>query len=83
MAPTIVVIGATGNTGKSVNLATLPQVEMQKDWATIDAAWLRSQEVGRVYIAPHNLPHQFVEESALHPPYRPAASWCQPPTLGN
>ncbi|KAH6653140.1 hypothetical protein BKA67DRAFT_519088 [Truncatella angustata] len=97
MAPTILVVGATGNTGKSVvrnlpklldssklnyrilgltrsldnpasqKLAKLPRVEMQeKDWTTIDAAWLRSQEVTRVYIAPHNLPHQFVEESAFH-----------------
>jgi len=38
----------------------------EKDWTTINAAWLRSQEVAKVYIAPHNLPHQFVEESALH-----------------
>jgi uncharacterized protein YbjT (DUF2867 family) len=97
MAPTILVIGATGNTGKTVvrnlpkllessdpsyrivgltrsldnpvsqKLAKLPHVEMQeKDWTTINAAWLQSQEVVRVYIAPHNLPHQFVEESALH-----------------
>jgi uncharacterized protein YbjT (DUF2867 family) len=97
MAPTILIIGATGNTGKNVarqlpkllelsnssyrilgltrslenpvsqKLAKLPHVEMQeKDWTTIDAAWLRSQEVAKVYIAPHNLPHQFVEESALH-----------------
>jgi uncharacterized protein YbjT (DUF2867 family) len=97
MAPTILVIGATGNTGKSVvrdlpklleasnssyrilgltrsvdspasrKLSKLPKVEMlEKDWTTIDAAWLRSQEVVRVYIAPHNLPNQFVEESALH-----------------
>jgi uncharacterized protein YbjT (DUF2867 family) len=97
MAPTILVIGATGNTGKSVvsnlpkllelsnsnyrvvgltrsldsavsqKLAKLPHVEMQeKNWTTIDAAWLRSQEVVKVYIAPHNLPHQFMEESALH-----------------
>ncbi|KAF4764603.1 hypothetical protein N7455_011027 [Penicillium solitum] len=97
MAPTILVIGATGNTGKSVvynlpkllestnsshrilgltrslnspasqKLSNLPHVEMQeKDWTTIDAAWLRSQEVTKVYIAPHNLPHQFAEESALY-----------------
>ncbi|GJC97918.1 nmrA-like family protein [Colletotrichum higginsianum] len=98
MSPSILVIGATGNTGKSVvrhlpkllesgkngtyrvigltrslsspvsqKLAKLPHVEMlEKDWTTIDSAWLRSQEVTRVYIAPHNLPHQFVEESALH-----------------
>jgi uncharacterized protein YbjT (DUF2867 family) len=38
----------------------------EKDWTTIDVAWLRSQEVVRVYIAPHNLPPQFVEESALY-----------------
>lgn len=97
MAPTILVIGATGNTGKSVvrqlpmllessntgyrvlgltrsldnpasqKLAKLPHVEMQeKDWTTIDATWLQDHEVERVYIAPHNLPHQFVEESALY-----------------
>jgi uncharacterized protein YbjT (DUF2867 family) len=97
MAPTILVIGATGNTGKSVvrnlsmllesknsnyqilgltrsldnpasqKLAKLPIVEMQeKDWTTIDAGWLKDQAVTRVYIAPHNLPHQFVDESALY-----------------
>ncbi|SPJ77032.1 related to NmrA-like family protein [Fusarium torulosum] len=97
MTPTILIIGATGNTGKNVvrqlpkllelsnssyrilgltrsldnpvsqKLAKLPHVEMQeKDWTTIDAAWLQSQKVTKVYIAPHNLPQQFVEESALH-----------------
>lgn len=97
MAPTILVIGATGNTGKSVvrnlpkllssskssyqivgltrslnssvskKLAELPGVEMrEKDWTTIDAAWLQSLEVVKVYIAPHNMPNQFVEESALY-----------------
>lgn len=97
MAPTILVVGATGNTGKNVvrslpyllannkmsyrilgltrsldspasqKLAKLPHVEMQgKDWTTIDAAWLQSREVVRVYIAPHNLPNQFVEESAFY-----------------
>jgi uncharacterized protein YbjT (DUF2867 family) len=39
---------------------------LEKDWTTIDAAWLQSQKVVRVYIAPHNLPHQFIEESALY-----------------
>ncbi|GKT49559.1 uncharacterized protein ColSpa_09740 [Colletotrichum spaethianum] len=98
MTYTILVIGATGNTGRSVvrhlpallesskngtyrvlgltrslsspasqKLARLPQVELlEKDWTNIDAAWLRDQEVTRVYIASHNLPQQFVEESALH-----------------
>ncbi|CAO3702405.1 unnamed protein product [Rhizopus stolonifer] len=97
MAPTILVIGATGNTGQSVvynlpkllelkdskyrilgltrsldnpaskKLASLPLVEMQeKDWTTIDAEWLKEQDVVRVYVAPHNLIHQFVDESALY-----------------
>ncbi|KAL1592968.1 hypothetical protein SLS59_009612 [Nothophoma quercina] len=97
MAPAILIIGATGNTGKTVvshlpellelsnsnyrivgltrsldnpvsqKLAKLPHVEMvEKDWTTIDAAWLKSQAVAKVYIAPHNLPHQFVEESGLY-----------------
>lgn len=99
MAPTILVVGSTGNTGKSVvqklpellesskilsghrilgltrslenpvaqKLAKLPHVEMaEKDWTEIDADWLREHEVVRVYIAPHNLPNQFVEESAFH-----------------
>ncbi|KAI7895313.1 uncharacterized protein EV154DRAFT_457840 [Mucor mucedo] len=96
MAPTILVVGATGNTGKNVihnlpkliqsssnyrilgltrslnnpvsqELAAIPQVEMQeKDWTTIDANWLKEQEVVRVFIAPHNLPHQFLDESAFY-----------------
>ncbi|THV44346.1 hypothetical protein BGAL_0666g00030 [Botrytis galanthina] len=97
MTSKILVIGATGNTGKSVvrhlpkllehsntsyrvlgltrsldspaskMLAKLPHVEMQeRDWTTIDAVWLRSQDVSRVYIARHNLPQQFAEESALY-----------------
>lgn len=97
MAPTILVVGATGNTGKSVirnlpallesknteyrilgltrsldnpisqKLARIPNVEMQeKDWTTIDADWLKKQNVVRVFIAPHNLPHQFVDESTFY-----------------
>lgn len=95
--PSILVVGATGNTGKSVvrkllellepghktyrivgltrsldsaaskQLAALPNVDMlEKDWTTIDAEWLRSQGVVRAYVAPHSLPNQFVEESALY-----------------
>ena len=48
-------------------LAKLPHVEFaEKDWTTIDAAWLREQAVERVYIAPHNQPNQFPEESAFY-----------------
>jgi uncharacterized protein YbjT (DUF2867 family) len=97
MAPTILIVGATGNTGKSVvrhlpellktskidyrilgvtrsleslayqELSKIHDVEMaQKDWTTIDVAWLKSQGVVRAYIAPHNQPNQFVEESAFY-----------------
>lgn len=99
MAPTILVVGATGNTGRSVirtlpgllessatlanyrilgltrslrsevaqELAKLPHVAFAEvDWTTIDAAWLREQEVERVYIAPHNQPNQFPEESSFY-----------------
>jgi uncharacterized protein YbjT (DUF2867 family) len=95
--PTILIVGATGNTGKSVvrelpgllqstgesyrivgltrsldnatslQLAALPHIEMvEKDWTTIDADWLKSQGVVRAFVAPHNLPHQFAEESGLY-----------------
>ena len=97
MSPTILVIGATGNTGKNVicnlpyliksknenyrilgltrslnnpvsqDLVKLPHVEMQeKDWTTIDSNWLKEQGVVRVFIASHNMPHQFMDESTLH-----------------
>ena len=94
MTPTILVVGATGNTGKHVvhglstllesnqhrilgltrsldsptckELASIPQVEMlEKDWTQIDAAWLKDQNVVRAFVAPHNLPHQFYDESDL------------------
>lgn len=99
MAPTILIIGATGNTGRGVveslpkllspgsalsghrvialtrslgssvaqSFATLPGVEvLEKNWVHITADWLREHEVVRVFIASHNEPHQFPEESAFH-----------------
>lgn len=96
MDPTILVIGATGNTGKNVlrtlpgllaaaglkyrilgltrstshpvsqELAQLPGVEMiEKDWTRIESAWLKDQNVVRAFVAPHNLAHQFYDESTL------------------
>ncbi|KAF6794948.1 NmrA-like family protein [Colletotrichum sojae] len=98
MAPTILVAGATGNTGPSVvetlsslirtttfsghrilattrsatgdvarRLAALPGVEVvEQNWVEITAEWLREQQVVRVFVAPHNGPSQFAEESAFH-----------------
>ncbi|KAB8069042.1 hypothetical protein BDV29DRAFT_183536 [Aspergillus leporis] len=99
MAPTILIVGATGNTGRSVTetlpellksskaladhhvialtrsvdspvaqqLAKLPDVEVvEQNWVEITADWLREHEVVRVFIASHNEPNQFAEESTFY-----------------
>jgi uncharacterized protein YbjT (DUF2867 family) len=99
MAPTILVVGSTGNTGRSVaetlskllktsetfcgsrilaltrsinsgaaqKLAKLPSVEVvEQNWVEITADWLRGHEVVRAFIASHNEPNQFAEESTFH-----------------
>ncbi|KAJ5154855.1 uncharacterized protein N7500_010294 [Penicillium coprophilum] len=99
MAPTILVVGATGNTGQAVvetlpkllqssktlsdhriialtrsskspvaqKLAKLPGVEvMEQNWIEITSDWLREHQVVRAFIAPHNEPSQFSEESTFH-----------------
>jgi len=99
MAPTILIVGATGNTGRSVTetlpnllkassalsdyriialtrsrnssvaqeLAKLPSVEVvEQNWVEITADWLREHEVVRAFIASHNEPNQFAEESTFH-----------------
>jgi uncharacterized protein YbjT (DUF2867 family) len=99
MAPTILIIGATGNTGRETvrtlskflatsqafsgyrllaqtrspnspaaqQLANLPHVEVEGcHWPGITADWLREREVLRAFIASHNQPNQFAEESTFH-----------------
>ncbi|KAK7420922.1 hypothetical protein QQX98_002486 [Neonectria punicea] len=100
MSPTILVVGATGNTGRSVvqtlsklltsnevllsghrilaltrslngeaaqKLAQLPGVEVAKqNWVEITPDWLRQHNVVRAFIASHNQPNQFAEESTFH-----------------
>lgn len=98
MAPTILVVGSTGNTGRSVvetlseqlktsdfaghriialtrsskggtaqKLAKLPDVEViEKNWVDITQDWLREHEVARAFIASHNEPQHFADESAFH-----------------
>ncbi|OJI80519.1 hypothetical protein ASPTUDRAFT_129437 [Aspergillus tubingensis CBS 134.48] len=99
MAPTILIVGATGNTGRAVTetlpkllkaneafkshrvlaqtrslnsssaqqLAKIPGVEViEKNWTEITSDWLRENEVVRAFIASHNAPNQFAEESAFH-----------------
>ena len=99
MALTILVVGATGNTGRGVvetlsklrdsnkviagyriialtrssespaakKLSALPGVELiEQTWVEITADWLRQHEVVRVFIASHNQPNQFAEESNFY-----------------
>ncbi|KAI9163942.1 hypothetical protein HJFPF1_05576 [Paramyrothecium foliicola] len=99
MAPSFLVVGATGNTGQSVvetlsklsasidafsnwgilaltrssngfaaqRLAKLPNVVVvEQNWTEITSAWLRQHNVSRAYIASHNQPNQFAEESTFH-----------------
>jgi uncharacterized protein YbjT (DUF2867 family) len=98
MAPTILVVGATGNTGKAVvrtlseliksnkvldgyhilalsrsassetaqQLAKLPNVEFEEiSWPEITSDWLQEREVKRAFIASHNEPTHFAEESTF------------------
>lgn len=96
--PTILVAGATGNTGRSVvatlsnllkshntlsghrilattrslkgaaaqKLAQLPGVQVvEQNWVDITADWLRENNVVRAFLASHNQPNQFAEESTF------------------
>ncbi|CAK1365663.1 hypothetical protein CB0940_09850 [Cercospora beticola] len=96
MAPTILIVGATGNTGRSVvetlpellaksqtlsshnilaltrsksgaaaqKLAQLPGVELEEqNWVEITETWLRERNITRIFIASHNEPLHFAEES--------------------
>lgn len=98
MAPTILIVGATGNTGQAVaetlpkllqssnalsehrvialtrslkspvaqKLAKLPGVEViEQNWVEITSDWLREHQVTRAFIAPHNDPNAFAEESTF------------------
>jgi len=98
MAPTILIVGATGNTGQETvrslsklldssktfsgyrllaqtrsaagaaaqKLAKLPHVQVvEYAWPDITKDWLRDQEVVRAFIASHNQPSQFAEESSF------------------
>jgi uncharacterized protein YbjT (DUF2867 family) len=99
MAPTILIVGATGNTGRSTvetlsrlldtsnplsghrllaltrsanspvaqQLAKLPHVSvLEQNWTEITPDWLRKHEVIKAFIASHNQPNQFAEESTFH-----------------
>ncbi|KFY96738.1 hypothetical protein V498_02510 [Pseudogymnoascus sp. VKM F-4517 (FW-2822)] len=99
MAPVILIVGATGNTGRSVvetlsdsintnealagyhiiaqtrssnsptaqALARLPHVSIEeKNWVDISADWLKERNVVKAFIASHNEPSHFADESTFH-----------------
>lgn len=48
-------------------LAKLPGIEViEQNWVEITADWLRDHQVARAFIASHNEPNQFAEESTFH-----------------
>ncbi|KAE8368451.1 NmrA-like family protein [Aspergillus caelatus] len=48
------------------NLANVPGVQMmEKNWVDITVDWLKEHEVVRAYVACHNNPNQFAEESTF------------------
>lgn len=62
--PRILALTRDVNSEASKKLAQLAHVEMvQKDWTEIDSEWLAQSHVFRVYIAHHNPPTQFADES--------------------
>lgn len=62
--PRILALTRDVNSEASKKLAQLAHVEMvQKDWTEIDSEWLVQSHVFRVYIAHHNPPTQFTDES--------------------
>ncbi|KAF7921714.1 uncharacterized protein EAE98_008561 [Botrytis deweyae] len=99
MAPTILIVGATGNTGRSVvetlsdsinnnktlagyrlialtrssdsltaqKLSKLQNVTIEeKTWVDISPEWLKERNVVKAFIASHNEPTQFADESTFH-----------------
>lgn len=63
------ILALTGNVKEEVarHLATLPRVQVvDLNWVDITAAWLRENNVIRAFVASHNQPNQFAEESAFY-----------------
>lgn len=60
----ILALARNTNGHAAKELAKLPGVEVvEKTWTYIDADWLKEQHVERVFVASHNGPTQFTDES--------------------
>jgi uncharacterized protein YbjT (DUF2867 family) len=63
----IIALTRSADSPTAQRFAKLPGVEVvEKNWATVTADWLREHEVVRAFIAAHNEPIQFAEESTFH-----------------
>lgn len=69
----IIALTRDANGTAAKELAQLHLVEIQeKDWTTINSEWLIEFKITRVYLAPHNLPTQFIDESKFLIAYKQA-----------
>lgn len=63
----ILALTRSANGSVAQRLAQLPGVEVaEQNWVEITPDWLRQQNVVRAFIASHNQPSQFAEESTFH-----------------
>ncbi|KAG7126823.1 hypothetical protein HYQ44_000543 [Verticillium longisporum] len=63
----ILAITRSASGAAAQTLAALPGVEViEYSWVDITSDWLRQHNVVRAFIAPHNEPSQFAEESTFH-----------------
>ncbi|KZM28801.1 uncharacterized protein EKO05_0006104 [Ascochyta rabiei] len=63
----ILALTRSSNSSTAHELSKLPHVEvLEHKWSEITAQWLREHEVVRAFIASHNQPNQFAEESTFH-----------------
>ncbi|KAL5049087.1 hypothetical protein BDW71DRAFT_217721 [Aspergillus fruticulosus] len=74
MAPSILIVGATGTLAATSNALFNHRViaptrsldSPSKTGSKLTPEWLREHEVARAFIASHNNPNQFAEESTFH-----------------
>jgi uncharacterized protein YbjT (DUF2867 family) len=60
----IIALTRSADSAAAKQLKQLKHVEVREnDWTSINSAWLIEAKVTRVYLAPHNFPNQFVDES--------------------
>jgi uncharacterized protein YbjT (DUF2867 family) len=64
---TIIALTRSKLSGTAQRLSKLPNLEfIEQTWSEITPEWLREHNVKRVFIAAHNQPNQFAEESTFH-----------------